>query len=203
MRIDPASLSPSAVYYTLISTLVPRPIAWVATREADGARNLAPVSFFSGVVGRPPTLCFSVGRRGPDTPKDTARNILRSRAFVVNIVPFALADAMVATSAEVPAGVDEATLAGLATVPAARVAADRVVGSPVQYECELFQHVPIADGEEITADLIIGRIVEIHVDDAVLDERGRVDPRLLDAVGRMGGAAYCRTGELFERRRPG
>ncbi|MEZ4474121.1 MAG: flavin reductase family protein [bacterium] len=203
MRIDPASLSPNAVYYTLISTLLPRPIAWISTRGPDGGRNLAPFSFFAGVVGRPPTLSVAIGRRGPSTPKDTARNILERKDFVVNVVPFALAEAMVATSAEVAFGVDEVALAGLTTVPADGVAADRVVGSPVQYECTLFQHVPIADGDEVTADLIIGRIVAIHVDDAVLDGRGRVDEALLDAVGRMGGAGYCRTRDRFELKRPG
>lgn len=202
MRIDSATASARDLYLTLISTLVPRPIAWVATRSAAGVPNLAPFSFFMGVVADPPTLAFSVGRKDDGTPKDTARNILISKDFVVNVVPFALAPAMVQTSAELPYEVDEAVFAGLTLAPAGAVQADRVVGSPVQLECTLFQHVPISSGATITADLFIGRIQAIAVDDAVLDARGRVDPSKLDAVGRMGGALYCRTQTLFEVARP-
>jgi len=202
MRIDPSAVSASSLYFTMISTVVPRPIAWVATRSPAGVVNLAPFSFFMGVVARPPTVAFSVARKDDGTPKDTARNILAGGDFVVNIVPAALAEAMVRTSAELPYETDEAAFAGVALAPGEVVAADGVVGSPVQMECSLFQHVPIADGDTVTADLLIGRIRLMRVDDAILDARGRVDPRLLTAIGRMGGPTYCRTTDLFDVARP-
>lgn len=203
MQIDPADVSPSSLYYTLISTILPRPIAWVGTRSAAGVRNLAPYSFFTGLSANPPTLCFCAANKPHGRPKDSARNAIETGEFVVNVVPFALAEAMVATSGEYPDDADEFALVGLESVPGVRVAAPRVVGAPVSYECTVHQVVPLAaDDGRITAHLIIGRIRHVHVDDAVLGDDGRVDPRKLDAIGRMGGAAYCRTTDLFEVARP-
>lgn len=203
MIIRPEERSASALYYTMIGSIVPRPIAWVGTRSAAGVRNLAPYSFFMGVVGDPPTLCFSAGRAPDGGLKDTTRNILETGSFVVNVVPAALGEAMVHTSGSWPSDVDEISGAGLEALPAERVVGDRVVGSPVQFECRLHQSVPIeADDGRTTAHLLIGRIVLIHVDDAVLDARGRIDPAKVDALGRMGGAFYCTTRDLRRIDRP-
>ncbi len=196
MEIDPRDASASRLYYTMISLIVPRPIAWVYSRDAAGTPNLAPYSYFTGVTSRPPTLCFAVGNKRDGRPKDTARNILATSSFVVNVVPHALAPAMVETSGEYPDEVDEAELAGLHCVDG------RVVGAPASLRCTLHDCVRLDDGGEITSHLIIGRIQSIWVDDGVLDEAGRVDPMKLDAVGRMGGASYCRTLERFDLKRP-
>lgn len=203
MQIRPDARSASAVYYALIGSITPRPIAWVATRNPAGHRNLAPFSFFSGVVARPATLCFSVGLADGGGLKDTTRNILATGEFVVNVVPAALAAPMVHTSGAWPPEVDEFTAAGLEAIPADTVAADRVVGSPIQFECRTHQIVPIStDAGEVTAHLIIGRIGLIHIDDAVLDAGQRIDPARVDALGRMGGGAYCTTRDLLTFARP-
>lgn len=197
MQIRPTEHSAGSVYYTLIASILPRPIAWVATRSPAGQRNLAPFSFFSGVTARPASLMFSVVRGDDGRLKDTARNVLATEQFVVNIVPHALAGAMSRTSSAQPPEVDEFDLAALESVPAETVAADRVIGSPVQFECRLMQAVPIEDAGEITAHLFVGRISLIHVADGVLDARGRIDPGKLDAIGRMGGGQYCTTRDRF------
>jgi flavin reductase (DIM6/NTAB) family NADH-FMN oxidoreductase RutF len=202
MQIRPTEQSAGNVYYTLIASILPRPIAWVASRSPEGQRNLAPFSFFSGVTARPASLMFSVVRGDDGRLKDTARNVLATEQFVVNIVPHALTAAMSRTSSHQPPEVDEFALAELESVPAEQVAADRVVGSPVQFECRLMQAVPIQDGDEVTAHLFIGRIELIHVADDILDARGRIDPVKLDAVGRMGGGQYCTTRDLFAIKRP-
>ena len=205
MRIDPAQQSASSLYYTLIASITPRPIAWVATRDAAGARNLAPFSFFTGVVARPPTLLISVGQAPDGGLKDTARNILQTAQFVINVVPHALGAEMVHSSDSFAADVDEFAAAGLEAIPAEVVEADRVAGSPIQFECRLMQTVPIADpddGAVITAHLFIGRIVLVHVDDAVIGADGRIDPARVDALGRMGGADYCTTRDRLQLRRP-
>lgn len=205
MRIDPAEQSATSVYYTMIAGISPRPIAWVATRDADGARNLAPFSFFTGIVGRPPTLLISVGRAPDGGLKDTARNILQTEQFIINVVPHALGAAMVHTSGGFPTDVDEFGAAGLDAIPGEIVAADRVVGSPIQFECTLMQTVPIHDPDDPavpTAHLFIGRIALIHVDDAVIGADGRIDPARIDLLGRMGGSDYCTTRDRLQLRRP-
>ncbi len=73
MIVDPASTPPQQLYKLLIGSIVPRPIAFVSTVSADGVRNLAPFSFFNGVCGNPPVVCFSTSYREPR--KDTYVNV--------------------------------------------------------------------------------------------------------------------------------
>ena len=216
MRVDPRLISKREMYFTMISTIVPRPIAWVSTVSQNGVINLAPFSFFTGIVARPPTLCICVGNRPDGRPKDTAVNIEANGEFVVNVAPYRLAQAMVRTSGAYPYELDELAEAGLTPLPSEHVAPPRVAEAPVHMECKLKQIVEIEDDPDpdpdpgaepsgvraVTNRMIIGRIVLMHIDDAVIDERGRVDPRKLDAVGRMGGKGYARTTDLFEIARP-
>lgn len=184
----------------LRATVVPRPIAWVTTLHEDGRANAAPFSFFNLVCSSPPLLCFGITARG-GAQKDTGNNIRRTRQFVVNLVPYAMADAMNATSAEVGPEVDEMAANGLTPMPCSRVGPPRIGESPASLECEL--HTLIEPGEEST--VVIGRILALHLrDDAVMDaERCYVDTPALDLIARMHGRGwYARSRDLFEVGRP-
>lgn len=102
MELDISSLHPTKLYYHLIRTIVPRPIAWVSTVSSAGVLNLAPFSFFCGVGSRPPTLLFCPANRRDGTPKDSLANSLARQEFVVNMVPHALAQQMQLTARELP-----------------------------------------------------------------------------------------------------
>lgn len=184
----------------LRAAVVPRPIAWVTTLHADGRANAAPFPFFNLVCSSPPLLCFGITARGR-AQKDTANNIRRSRQFVVNLVPYALADAMNATSAEVGPEVDELANNGLTPLSCGRVAPPRIGESPASLECELHTLIEPGTGSAI----VIGRVLALHLcDAAVLDaERCHVDTPALDLVARMHGRGwYARARDLFEIGRP-
>ncbi len=209
MRIDPNTVPAREMYFTLVSLIVPRPIAWVSTVSKAGVPNLAPFSFFTGVTSKPPTLCICVGNKrardaaGLPLPKDTARNAIDTGELVVNVVPHGLGAEMVLTSGEHPLEVDEIALAGLETMPSERVAPPRIVGTPAQLECTLHQVVDIADDDgRVTNRMLVARVEMVHIDDGVLGDDGRADPRALDPLGRLGGSAYTRLGELLEISRP-
>ncbi len=202
MRIDPAATPTRDVYQTLISTILPRPIAWVTTVGLDGSTNLAPFSFFTGLAARPPTLAISIASKPDGGLKDTARNIIETRAFVVNTVPVALAEAMVLSSGDFSYGDSEIARAGVEIRPSERCAAGRIVGSPVQFECSLHQVVELEDRGRVTARLVLGRIELIHIDDGVLDAEGRIDARRLDPLARLGGSQYATLGDLLRYERP-
>jgi hypothetical protein len=55
----------------------------------------------------------------------------------------------------------------------------------------------VDEGELDAADIPL-----MHVDDAMLDANGRVDPRKLMTVARLGGDFWCHTSDLFEQKRP-
>ena len=199
----PASDLPwKSLYKLLIGSVVPRPIGWISTVDADGRPNLAPFSFFTVAGASPPMLVFAPMVRSTDGGiKDTLANCRATGAFVVNIAGEDLAEAVSLTSTELPAGVDEFALAGLRPVPAAAVRAPRVGESKVHFECEVHQIIELGSGPG-AASLVIGRIVHVHVDESVLIGGDKIDLRALRPIGRLAGNAYCRVTDVFELERP-
>ena len=197
MQFDFAALSGRDRYKLIVSTVVPRPIAWVVTQSAAGVVNAAPYSFFNAVSGEPPLLIVSIEGRSSTERKDTAENIRQTGQFVVNLVSAAAAPDMVVTAIDFAPGVSEVAEAKLTTAPSVKVAPPRLAASPVAFECEHFQTVELPGAR----DLVLGRIVMMHVaDEAVLDAaRCYIDTPKLDLVGRMHGSGwYARTTDRFE-----
>jgi flavin reductase (DIM6/NTAB) family NADH-FMN oxidoreductase RutF len=201
MELDPATRESRLNYHFLTSAVVPRPIAWVTTVDpATGVVNAAPFSWFQAVCADPPMVMLAIQRRSDGSPKDTVRNIRATGEFVVNSSPRELAREMVQTSGEYAPDVSELEVAGLGAVPSRKVRPPRIAGSPVHLECKLHQEIPL--GRAGGTSLIVGEVVHIAADDAVLDARGNVDPSKLVVVARMGGAEYVDTERFFTMRRP-
>jgi flavin reductase (DIM6/NTAB) family NADH-FMN oxidoreductase RutF len=202
MEVRPEQLSHREFCRILIGAVAPRPIAWVSTLN-DGHLNLAPFSFFNVVSAKPPLLGFSPSLRlvdGQSAPKDTLHNIREIGEFVVNVVTFAVTEAMNLTSGEYDRSVDEFAVAKLTTRPSQMVRPPQVAESPVSFECKLNRIIDFGS-EPPSGSLVIGEIVCVHIEDTVLKE-GRQDSDSLDLIGRMGGIQYTRTTERFERKRP-
>ena len=182
----------------LNAIVAPRPIGWIATLSAAGRRNLAPYSFFNLFSYRPPIIGFC-----SSGAKDSLANARATGEFVWNLATRDLAAAMNASSAMTDA--DEFTLAGLETLPSARVAAPRVARSPVQFECKVTQIVQLRDhgGADLPGWLVLGEAVAIHIDTALL-EGGVYQTARAHPIMRGGGPAdYFEVGERFAMRRPG
>jgi flavin reductase (DIM6/NTAB) family NADH-FMN oxidoreductase RutF len=201
MIIDVASADIRTVYQTLISVVTPRPIAWVTTLDREGRVNLAPFSFFNAFGGSPPVVVFSPNRKRDGSKKDTLVNVEATGEFVVNAAVAELAGQVNLSSKELPHGESEVELTGLSVQPSVKVRPPRLRESPVQMECRVRQILQFGDGPT-GANLVIGEVLIFHVADSVLDERGRIDPRKLRTIGRLGGDFYCRTDEVFEMKRP-
>ncbi|MDP1560190.1 MAG: flavin reductase family protein [Pirellulaceae bacterium] len=201
MLIQPEELSVRQMYAYMVGMITPRPIAWVSTIGPTGVTNLAPFSFFNGVSAKPAALCFSAVNNRDGSPKDTIRNIEATGQFVVNVVPAELVEVMNQTSFEYPPDQSEIDSIGIEVVPSQLVRPPRVKASPIQIECQLIQVVKVGEGPA-AGNLVVGQILLAHVDDAVLNPAGEIDPSLVDAVGRMGAADYCWTRQTFARPRP-
>jgi flavin reductase (DIM6/NTAB) family NADH-FMN oxidoreductase RutF len=186
--------------YKLLAGLVtPRPIAWVTTQNEVGQVNAAPFSFFNLLGTEPPMLGFAPCDRAPGIPKDTARNIRRSREFVVNLVDEDCAGAMNLTSSEVGPEINEIELAGLHTVPSRTVKPPRIVEAPVALECTEWATLEMGGNR-----LIVGLIHHVFVRDGILDPQTLlVNPKVFAPIGRMEvPSGYCRTHDRFEMPRP-
>jgi flavin reductase (DIM6/NTAB) family NADH-FMN oxidoreductase RutF len=207
MQIAPSELPHRELYNLLLSSVAPRPIAWVSTLSASGQPNLAPFSFFNCVCVDPPLLAFAPAMRKPIAQastepqvKDTLRNVRETKEFVVSIVTYDLLEPMNLTSGEYDRTVNEFEVAKLTPQPSQIVRPARVGESPVSFECKLRQILDFSTGPNGTS-LVIGEVVAIYVDDAHLKD-GRIDRNSLDLVGRMGGLQYTRTRDRIELARP-
>ena len=201
MELDPQTLGTREMYEWMITTIIPRPIAWVSTISPDGVTNLAPFSFFQGVCARPPTLLFCPANDRRGNPKDTLRNVRETGEFVVNLVSSAQVEAMNATAATLPYGESEFSRFGVGQLPSLRIRPPRVAGSPVSFECELDRIIAVGEGP-VAGHVVLGRIVQFHVADEVLGPDGKPDPERLGLVGRLGRDEYVSLGERFRLDRP-
>lgn len=196
MLFDFAIIPAKQRYKLLVSTIVPRPIAWIVSQDLNGQLNAAPFSFFNAFAGDPPVVGVGIGSHDPGRPKDTRRNIRDTGQFVVNLVSEETAPAMNVTAIEFDPGVNELAQAGLTTVPSLYVKPPRIAQSPVSMECELLQIVEL--GPE--SGLVLGRVLAMHVrEDFVIDAaRHYIDTPKLKLIGRMHGSGwYVRTSDLF------
>jgi flavin reductase (DIM6/NTAB) family NADH-FMN oxidoreductase RutF len=201
MHIDFADLKRPEAYMWMTTTILPRPIAWVSTVSAEGKTNLAPFSFFQAITANPPTLMFVPANLRDGSPKDTLRNIEATGEFVVNVVPFALAEPMNATAALLPHGESEFEKFGVESAPSTHVRPPRVAASPAAFECRLDRIVRIGEGPG-AGNVVFGRILAMHVDPTVLDADRLPNAAKLDLVGRMGREDYSRTTGQFSIKRP-
>jgi len=196
MLFDFEKLDPQDCYKLVVSSVVPRPIAWVVTQDEAGLVNAAPYSFFNAFSDNPVVVGFGAGPKAPGALKDTAANIRATGEFVVNLVPESAVQGMNITAIDFPAGVDELAEAGLSKAPSSRIKPPRIAESPVALECVTFQLIPAG-----RHTIVLGRVVAVHIqDDCVLDPvKCYVDTPKLGLVGRMHGRGwYTRTTDRFE-----
>ncbi len=197
MEIDLGTLEARHAHDLMTSCIIPRPIAWVSSIGSDGEINLAPFSFFTGVSWSPPVLAFSVVNRADGTMKDTAVNIRRTKEFVVNIVSTGLLKMMESSARPIPYGEDLASIEGIHLEPCQTVKPCRIREAPACYECRLEKIVTLGEGPN-TANLILGRVLLMHVRDDLLVNGREVDWRGLDALGRLSGSRYCTIDSVIE-----
>jgi flavin reductase (DIM6/NTAB) family NADH-FMN oxidoreductase RutF len=196
MLFDFAEMAAQDCYKLMISTITPRPIAWVVSQDLTGAINAAPFSFFNGFAGDPPVIGIGIGSHAPGRPKDTRANIRDTGQFVVNLVGNDQAESMNVTAIDFDHGISELAEAGLTTIPSSKVKPPRIAESPVAMECELMQIIELGS----SSGLVLGRILAMHIrEDAMIDPaKYYVDTPKLGLIGRMHGAGwYARTTDLF------
>ncbi|MFN5274390.1 MAG: flavin reductase family protein [Planctomycetota bacterium] len=201
MQIEISKIPVTEAYQWIVSLVAPRPIAWVTTLSSSGVVNLAPFSFFNVFGANPPVVVFSPTLKRDSTKKDTLINIENHGEFVIHASTQRDIDAINASSASLSPELSEVEYVGKKTVPSTLVKVPRLADAPFALECKLRQIVPVGTGP-ISANLIIGDIVMMHIDPAILGKDGKVDPMLLRSVARLGGEHWCHSTDLFQMERP-
>lgn len=202
MIIDFSDLSPNRIYFTMIQSLVPRPIAWVLSDNGNDSLNLAPFSYFNAISSDPPLLMLSVGKKPDGSIKDTRLNIIERNEFVIHIPHREMAAAVTETSRSLAAGESELDRVDLATVPFENFRLPRLQDCRVAFACERYRV------EDITTNqaMILGEVKALYIDDSVVEQqdKGRVKIHAdkVDPLTRLGGDEYGTLGEIITIPRP-
>lgn len=203
LSINPKDIPVAKLFGHLTGAVGPRPIAFASTVDKEGKVNLAPFSFFNVFGANPPILVYSPSRSGRDnTTKNTLDNVLEVPECTVNIVNYAMVQQMSLASTAYDKGVNEFVKSGLTELASETVSPPRVAESPVQFECKVIEVKALGD-QGGAGNLVICEIQKMHIDPAILDEQGGIDPLKIDQVSRMGANWYSRAKEgLFEVPKP-
>ncbi|MFP3720580.1 flavin reductase family protein [Niallia circulans] len=199
--IDPKTVSERENYKFLIGSIIPRPIAFVTSLSEEGVLNGAPFSYFNIVSSNPPMISLSI-QRSNGKPKDTARNILNKREFVIHIVDEQNVDKINQTAASLAPSESEIESAGLTPIDSSAISVPGIKEAKIRMECVLEHSLELGGTEALPGcDFLIGRVVHYHID-STLYENGRIDPRGLAAVSRLAGNDYAKIGDMFTKVRP-
>ena len=195
MDLKLAEVSPHERYKLLIGLVIPRPIAWISTRSANGVANCAPFSFFNVFSEEPPLCVIGINPRSDGAMKHSLKNIRRTREFVVNLVDEATANAMHVSSREFAEDESEFEKAGLSEAPAALVQHPRIAEAAACLECRLERVIEISG----TRQLVLGEILLVHAREGIIDPvTKRISEELYRPVGRLFANRYCTTHERFD-----
>ncbi len=197
MKMDIGSLSNGERHQLLGNMVVPRPIFLVSTLSKNGNSNLAPYSLSNIICYTPAMVFLTPMRKKGGGKKDTLVNIEQMHEFVINMVTEDMAQQMTIASRAYPPEVDEFKMSGLTPIPSDLVKPSRVAESPFNLECRLTQIIPLGNSAETTADMILGTILRVHIDDNYY-HGGIVDTASAHLIGRMGLGFYTRTRDLFK-----
>ena len=201
MLVDVKNTPVVEVYQMLVGLVTPRPIAWVTTRSKTGVVNLAPFSFFNMFGANPPVVVFSPTLKSDGSKKDTLLNIEANGEFVINASTEKHAELINLSSTMLPIEESELALTGQSTIASTSIQTPRLANVPFALECRVLQIVPVGQGP-ISANLVIGKVLTLHVDDEILGEDRFPDPRKLKTIARLGNEYWCRTQDLFQLKRP-
>lgn len=198
--IEPGSMSEREIYKFLIGSIIPRPIAFVTTISKEGNLNGAPFSYFNIVSSNPPMISLSI-QRSAGKQKDTARNIIESKQFVVHTVDEQNVEKINQTAASLPSNQSEIELANLTPIESVKISVPGVKEAKIRMECSLEHSLELGGSDTPGCDLIIGKVVQFHIEEDIY-KNGRINPNGLAAVSRLAGNDYAKIGEIFEVKRP-
>ncbi|AJI26340.1 flavin reductase family protein (plasmid) [Bacillus cereus] len=200
LSIDPSKNTERENYKFLIGSIIPRPIAFVTTISEEHILNGAPFSYFNIVSSNPPMISLAI-QRLEGRQKDTAKNILDSKEFVIHIVDEQNVEMVNQTATNLPSNQSEIELANLTPVESKKVSVPGIQEAKIRMECVLERSLELGDFDSPGCDLLVGRVVQFHIADEIYS-KGRIDPKGLGAVSRLAGHNYAKIGEIFSIERP-
>ena len=145
--------------------LYPCPVVLVTCADREGRPNIITLSWVGVACSDPPTISIAIR---PDT--HSYKLIEETKEFVVNIPTVDILQETDYCGKVSGRGRDKFTETKLTSESAKHVRPPLIKECPVNLECTLQKIVKVG-----SHDLFLGQVVAVHVDQAILDEKGRVD----------------------------
>lgn len=202
MNVELSRLSGSEVYHLMTQTIIPRPIAWVLSENADESLNLAPFSYFNAVCSDPPLCMLSMGKKPGGVTKDTVTNLSVGAHCVVHIAHVEQSDLVTATAATLNYAQSEVEANNIALVDHNKWPLQRIADCPIAYLCKVHSSTTIGNSDQ---NIIFIEALELYVSDSAATlENGRikVDALAVNPLARLGASQYANLGEVFSKSRP-
>lgn len=143
-----------------------RPIACVSSVSTDGLDILAPFSSYDSVSLSHPVVLFNTRVDPDDGLSDTARNVVVTGKFVVNVGTESSLERMDRTAELIPPERSEFDRAAVHRAESRSIPQQRVEESPVAMESVVLDTVEIHDRL-----MVLGEARYVHVSEAVTTDR--------------------------------
>ncbi len=202
MNIKLSELSSSSVYHLMTQTVIPRPIAWVLTKNEQSSLNLAPFSYFNAVCSSPPLMMISMGKKPTGDAKDTSTNLTLGADCIVHISHAEQSDLVTATAATLDYGESEIDANNINLVEHNSWPLKRVAEAPIAYWCKVHSRQEIGNAPQ---QLVFLEAKEVYVaDNAISQQNNRlnIDALKINPLARLGASQYADLGEVFSKARP-
>jgi len=202
VNIELNNMSSTAIYHLMTQTVIPRPIAWVLSKNNNDSLNLAPFSYFNAVCSDPPLCMLSMGKKPDGTAKDTVTNLIEEAYCVVHIAHAQQADVVTATAATLHYGDSEIKANQIKLVDHADWPLQRIADCPIAYLCKVHSTQEIGNVQQ---QIIFVEAIELYIDDKAVSQsnnRIQVDALKVNPLARLGASQYANLGEVFTLSRP-
>lgn len=194
-NFDFTELAPNERYKMLCAAVIPRPVAWITSLDADGIVNAAPFSFFNVFAEDPPIIIVGLNRRPTGDRKDTLNNIDTAGEFAVNLADSALVEKLVACASEFPPGISEPSVLGLPLAPGSAIKTPHLADAPVSLECRVFDRRDFGNERH----LVFGEVVGLNAREGLFDpETKRMTVPHYDPVARLYATSYAKLGPAYD-----
>jgi len=185
MQLDFKQLSANQTYFTMIQTIIPRPIAWVLTKNDSGNYNLAPFSYFTAVASDPALLMFSIGKKLDDDQKDTLKNITTKKKLVIHIADTTLVEELNQSAKNLPYGDSELDSIDIETTNFPDSELPRLTKAKVAFSCSLYEIKEIGNKP---MSLVFAEIEHAYIADEIVEEqtaRLTINAEKMDPLARL------------------
>jgi flavin reductase (DIM6/NTAB) family NADH-FMN oxidoreductase RutF len=160
------------ILYEPMTALMPLPAVMVSCQEPEGIPNIITIAWTGIVCSEPPMLSISIRK-----DRFSHSIIKKTGEFVVNLTTRKLVEVTDICGVVSGRDHDKFEMTGLTSGPASKVRAPLIIECPINLECQTRTVLELG-----SHDMFVAEIVATHIDEYIIDGKGRIDINKLDPL---------------------